>query len=396
MLPPDIGLNVVSGFIYDDQGYRSGEIDRMLVRGAGKQLGLSDKYEYHIKDVLVVFEVKKTLDKAAFVDAYQHLSGISKAFSSYFEALLKKGYEPNIEYAARSFAQITGLEEPSRYSDIHRMKKEDALVFYTLVQDTYSPIKIIHGYGGYKTEAGLRKVFVDFLEARQSGQGFGTPSMPNLISSESYSVVKATGMPFKSPRLENGYWPIILSSRDNVVHLMIELIWTKISIFCGVSMPWGDDMDAEVMAALLLGKYASDLENNKEGWLFSVTEIKETELQDIKRQVEWEPVIVPMVVKDIAQSIGIYGGIEIDSDTVGYYADKWCLTEEELIKQVMRTNLFAISSSGLITFIGKSLHLVEVNQEKCAMSDNAQRLRKWCELNSVTPTLMNFINAAKL
>ncbi|WP_136678600.1 DUF6602 domain-containing protein [Neptunomonas sp. XY-337] len=396
MLPPNLGLSIVSGFIYDDKGYRSGEIDRMLVMGGGKQLGLTDKYEYHIKDILVVFEVKKTLDKAAFIDAYQHLAGISKAYSHHFEALLENGYEPNIEYAAKSFAQITGLEEPNRYADIHKMKKEDALIFYTLVQDTYAPVKIIHGYGGYKTESGLRNVFLDFLEERQRGHGFGTPSMPNLISSENYSIVKATGMPFKSPRFENGYWPIIVSSRDNIVHLIIELIWTKISIFCDVSMPWGDDMDAEVMVALLSGRYVFDPTSGEEGWLYSATEIKESELKSIERQVDWEPVIAPMVVKEVAQTIGLYGGVQTDSDTFNFYMDKWNFTGKDLIDQLLGTNLFSIGSSGWITFIGNSLHLVEVDGDKCAVSDNAQRLRKWCEVNSVTPTLINFINVDKL
>lgn len=396
MLPPNLGLSIVSGFIYDDKGYRSGEIDRMLVRGEGKQLGLTDKYEYHIKDVLVVFEVKKTLDKAAFVDAYQHLSGISKAYSLYFETLLENGYEPNIEYAAKSFAQITGLAEPNRYSDMHRMKKEDAVIFYTLVQDMYSPIKIIHGYGGYKTEFGLRKVFLDFFENKQRKHGFGTSSMPNLISSQNYSIVKTTGMPFKSPIFESGYWPIIASSRDNVVYLMVEIIWTKISIFCDVSMPWGDDIDAEVMAPLLLGRHVCDTTNGEEGWLYTATETKESDLKSIERQVDWEPVIAPLVVKEVAQAIGMYGQIKADSDAFNYYVDKWHLNEKVLVDQLIGTNLFSIDPFGWITFIGKALHLVEIDQDKYAFSDNVQRLRKWCEVKSVTPTLISFINTDKL
>ncbi|MFN3881516.1 MAG: DUF6602 domain-containing protein [Nitrincola lacisaponensis] len=391
MLPPNLGLSIVSGFIYDGKGYRSGEIDRMLVSGEGKQLGLTDKYEYHIKDVLVVFEVKKTLDKAAFVDAYQHLSGISKAYSLYFETLLESGYEPNIDYAAKSFAQITGLAEPNRYSDMHRMKKKDAVIFYTLVQDMYSPIKIIHGYGGYKTEYGLRKVFLDFFENKQREHEFGTPAMPNLISSENYSIVKTTGMPFKSPVLESGCWPIIASSKDNVVYLMVEIIWTKISIFCDISMPWGDDMDAEVMAQLLLGRYVCYTPNGEEGWLYTAIEPKESDLKSIERKVDWEPVIVPLVVKEVAQEIGMYGGIKADSDAFNYYVDKWNLNEDMLVNQLIGTNLFSIDPFGWIKFIGKSLYLVEIDQDKYAFSDNVQRLRKWCEIKSITSTVISLI-----
>lgn len=392
MLPPNLGLSTVSGFIYDDGDYRSGEIDRMLVRGKGRRLGLTDKHEFHIKDVLVIFEVKKTLNKAAFIDAYEHLSGISLAYGNYFEQLLEEGFEPNIKYAAMSFANITGKAEPRRYSDIHRMSPEDAIVFYTLVQDTYSPIKIVHGYGGYKKEEGLRKVFLDFLESRgESGKIFGVPQMPNLISSEIYSIVKTTGMPFKSPRFDNGYWPIICSSRDNVVYLMIEMIWTKISVFCDVSMPWGEDLEANVMSILLSGKFIYEPDRKQGGWMYSATEIKEAELKETESKVPWEPVIVPKMVMEVAQIIGVYGGIQVGSESFSQYLEKWHIAEQVLVDDLIKTNLFSLDSEGYISFIGRSLHLIEINKTECAISDNANRLRLWCEMRSIKPCLTNFI-----
>ncbi len=83
MLHESMNLKLVSGFIYDDKGFKSGEIDRMLVQGSPSRLGFTDKYECHIKDVLVMFEVKKTLTKEAFEDAYEHLAHVSRAYAAY-------------------------------------------------------------------------------------------------------------------------------------------------------------------------------------------------------------------------------------------------------------------------------------------------------------------------
>lgn len=396
MLPPNLGLKMVGGFIYDDNDFISGEIDRMLVKGEGQQIGLTDKYQYHIKDVLIIFEVKKTLNKAAFVDAYEHLSGVSKAFSEYFEDEVEKGYEPNISYAAQSFAQITGKPEPTKYSDVNKMDPEDGFIFYTLVQDTYSPIKIIHGYGGYKTESGLRNVFVDFLEERQRGHGFGTPSMPNLISSETYSISKLTGMPFKTPRFDDGFWPIIGSSSDNVLQLMIELIWTKISISCNVSMPWGDDLQSEVMSTLLMGKFACSEDKTQAGWLYSEVDIKNSELQKIQNKVMWEPVIIDKMLMETAQFIGMLGGIELDSDFTQDHLKEWNISKEVFSKKIKETNLFSINHNGYIMFIGERLHLVQTDENEFAASDNVTRLEKWCELNDVRPAFISFLNTDRI
>lgn len=392
VLPKGLNLRIVGGFIYGDSDYISGEIDRMLVQGKGEQIGLTDKYQYHISEVLIIFEVKKTLNKAAFEDAYEHLSGVSTAFSEYFEQRCIDGFEPNISYAAKSFAQVTGKPEPIRYSDIHQMLPEDALVFYTLVQDTYSPLKIIHGYGGYKTEAGLRNVFLSFIEEQQGKHGFGTPSMPNLISSESFSIAKLTGMPFVTPRLNDMCWPIIGSSHDNVMNLMIELIWTKISTYCDADMPWGDDMDVEGMTTLLLGKYACSEDGERQGWMFTTFEPKESYLKEIENKSSWEPVFINAMTKSIVQCVGVLGPQNINSKSMYEVIDEANLSKEAFSEQLTNTNLLSVSNDGYIHLIGGAIHMVEVNDSSFAASSDRSRLDKWCEINLVNPNYVSFIN----
>ena len=60
-IPPKLNLRIESGVIFDDTGTMTGQIDCMLVKGDGIQIPYTDLYKWHIKDVIAVFEVKKTL-----------------------------------------------------------------------------------------------------------------------------------------------------------------------------------------------------------------------------------------------------------------------------------------------------------------------------------------------
>ena len=71
-IPPQLDLRVISGFAYfKDQ--LSGELDCMLVRGEGEQIPYTDKYRWHISNVIAVLEVKKTLTADDLADSYNHL-----------------------------------------------------------------------------------------------------------------------------------------------------------------------------------------------------------------------------------------------------------------------------------------------------------------------------------
>ncbi|EKN4580094.1 hypothetical protein PXQ17_000438 [Vibrio parahaemolyticus] len=391
MLPPRLDLKMVGGFIYDDKGFRSGEIDRMLVQGEGKRFGFTDKFEYHVKDVLVVFEVKKTLNKDDLIDAYHQLKGISMAYSEYFEEYLDSGKKVNIDYAARSFSQITGRPKPSKYSDIHAMSKEDAMIFYTLVQDTYSPIKIIHGYGGYKTESGLRKAFLDFLSEQQGSSGFGVPNMPNLITSENYSLAKTTGMPFKVSRFSDGFWPVVCSSRDNILNLIIEVIWTKISIFYNVAMPWGDEFESDIMVNLLMGKFIEDKKSQRSGWQYFSLELKEKELEGVERTAPWEPVIINDVMHSVLIQVGCLGFLNSNSDYFKELCETAGLATDKLVHQLIDTNLFTSDMSENLEFVWPFTAVADLGCGRYAVSHERDKLEHWCERNSVDCVLSSFI-----
>jgi uncharacterized protein DUF6602 len=396
-LPKGLNLFMSSGFIYDDTGYKSGEIDQMLVRGEGRSLGYTEKREHHIKDVLAVFEVKKTLNKSDLIDAYGHLHGISRAFSNYFEEYLRTGVEVDISYAAKSFAQITGKDEPRHYSDMHNMPENEGIILYSLIQETKSPISIIHGYGGYKTEKGLRDVFLNFLSDKTNQPGFGVPAIPNIISSGNFSLVKTTGMPFKNRLIKDQRWPVLCSSRDNVIKMMMETIWTKISIYCDVSMPWGEDLDADVMANLLSAKFIRDDSTNKKGWMYFSIDIKESELSKISRVEEWEPFIARGRVGSLAVSLCMNGGsINTLTDNFLLLAGNTAAARDSFIDDCLESCLFSLGDDNYISFIGESMHLQQLDDGSYAMSDDSSRLTSWCKKNGIERSFINFINTERM
>lgn len=391
MLPlSSFDLKIVSGFISNDFGFLSREIDRMLVVGEGKKIGLTDSYEYHVKDVLVIFEVKKTLNKNDLNDAHELVSEINKAYSNYFESFLENGGNIDIKRPAKLYAKVTGKVEPTDYSDIHTMTKEDAMIFYTLVRDYFSPIAIIHGYGGYKTEEGLRKAFLDFILTKVDNGSFGTSRIPNLTSSGNFSIIKTTGMPYVHPKISDDYWPIVTSNRGNVIKLMIEIIWTKISSRFDVSMPWGHDLDSEIMPILLLGKYKCDDKTGKEGWMYETCELSEKELRKVDREGVWDPAILTKDLYILAQYICIVGGLNPSSNEFRDYAQVHSQSIEDVTSLLINTYHFALDRYGDVIPIGSNLHAVEIDDNSWALSDDRVRLTQWCEKQSIEPIFVNF------
>jgi hypothetical protein len=172
VIPKLLNLRVVSGFIEISGEMLPQQIDCMLVEGEGQQYGITDQYIYNIDCILCIFEVKKTLTKSDYSDAFDHLGSIRRKFTDHFEEKLRSGtFEPDISCARKAFAQITGKMAPTHYLDIHQLPKTEAILFYALVQEQHAPISIVHGYGGYKTESGLRSAFIDIIEERAKISG---------------------------------------------------------------------------------------------------------------------------------------------------------------------------------------------------------------------------------
>ncbi len=286
-VPVGLELRVVSGFIVDAQNNMSGQIDCMLVTGEGEQIPYTEYYKWPVWDVLAVIEVKKNLYGAELADSFYHLRQVSESFSNWVFAEGGKKRSFSLIPAMRAFSTITGIHAP-RYPDRMSLTEPLQLIYHTLVAEQLTPVLIVFGYNGYKSETSLRDGLYDFLKDRDLGKGYGVPSFPHQITCNGNSLVKLTGQPYMVP-MDGDYWTFYGSTQSNPLWVMIELIWTKIANRFSIEMSWGEDLDVEVIKRFMEAK--AILENGQGGWMLKYTSMSGDDEPSVQHKA-WSPEFV--------------------------------------------------------------------------------------------------------
>ncbi|PNH91298.1 DUF6602 domain-containing protein [Vibrio diazotrophicus] len=389
-IPKGLDLKVVSGFISVGEEMLPQQIDGMLVCGEGKQYGRTQEYIYSIDQVLCIFEVKKTLNKADYIDAFDHLRVIRKKYAEFFESKFDEDptFEPNVDAARKHFSQITGKDAPEKYSQINNLSKSDGILFYSLVQETLAPLSIIQGYGGYTTESGMRNAFLDILSEKgeESGEGLGIPSLPSLVTTNGFSIVKGNGVPFIGIN-EDHEWAALLSTKGNAARIILEVIWSKISLYFDVAMPWGEDSDTETAVPLLLAKPLET--EDSAGWCYSPIRLKESDLSARESQQEWQPVEISKDIKSVIHSMMVFGGY-VDLDSIDEIASSHEVKLDDLLKRLMNTLLFK-QVGDYFRPISSLLHMVTDSEDHDFISSSRERLDNWCERRGIEKSYVNLI-----
>lgn len=388
-IPKHLDLSVVSGFVSIGGEMLPQQIDCMLVHGKGERYGLTEQYIYNVENILCIFEVKKTLKKADYIDAMDHLASIRRKFAEYFEhKLIHCGYEPDITSARRRFSQITGKIAPERYSGIHGLSESDGILFYSLVQESLAPVSIIHGYDGYKTESGLRKAFIDILEEnKEVGSGFGIPSIPSLVTSNQYCLVKGNGVPFLAIK-DIDEWVAVFSTCHNSAKLILELIWAKISCHFDIKMPWNDGLHMDSIEPLLIAK-AVRIED-KAGWMYNTIEFKEKRLKRDDDNV-WEP--APLGKSEISaiNIMAMRGGyLPLDEGMNEYLEREHNTTADKVGRNLIITRLF-MKDGEYIRPIHTHTHIVTLDDNSGYASSERDRFDLWCDQNGIPPHYLNIV-----
>ena len=398
IIPKDLNLKVVSGFIIIGKELCPEQIDCMLVKGEEERYGLTEQYIYPIEQVLCIFEVKKTLRKSDFHDAYFHLSRIRKKYAQYYKLNDINKFKSHILRVRKSFSKITGRSAPEEYCDINYLSSSDQMLFESLLQDSLAPISIIHGYGGYKTESGLRKVFIDFLENtikdKENRTGFGVVSFPSLVTSNEFCLVKGNGFPSAQilRKLDEEDWAVISSSRYNPTRMILELIWTKISIYFDVTMPWGDDLDLELLSPLVIAK-AHELNGSAAGWIYGIIEIKEEQL---KREIytQWKPYGLSIAAITAIRNMAMNGGyLSLTGGIDKYLSEKYSVDFADVYNNLIKSREFMRDGDHLRP-ISSSTYIIINDDDSGFISSEKDRFDNWCTKNDVTPhyMILKFIN----
>ncbi len=363
------------------------QIDCMLVHGEGERYGLTQQYKYDINNVLCIFEVKKNLRKADYVDALQYLAKIRRKFSDNFEErLINEGYKPDITNARRRFSQLTGKVAPEEYLEIHHLSKADGILFYTLVQESLSPITIIHGYEGYKTESGLRSAFLDILEeAWENGSGWGIPSIPTLVTSNNFCLVKGSGIPFLVVQNKNE-WVSVFSTRHNSAKLILELIWSKIGEYFNAKMPWNDGLHMDSVQPLLIAE-AREVDETA-GWAYRTVEFNEKHMVRGDDNL-WSPSWLSKAEISAINIMAAQGGyLLLDNGMNEYLTKNHDMTVAQISDALVLTRQF-MRDGEFIRPIHPRTYVITNDDATGFVASEIERFDLWCAENGIEPHYMS-------
>ncbi len=360
----------------------------MLVEGDGRRYGITNQYIYDIDRVLCILEIKKTLNKPDYLDAFDHLGRIRRKFGENLEKMLSSGeFTPDISGARKSFSQITGQIAPESYSGIHELSRQDGMLFYTLIAEGQSPVSIVHGYGGYKTERGLRNAFLDIFEKNgiDGDKEINVLSIPSLVTSNNFCLVKCNGHPFIGLAGDKS-WVVVSSTRYNSARLLLELIWSKICRHCHVAFPV--DIEVETLSPLLIAKPFDDGE--RAGWVCKSIEPNEKQLARDENTL-WKPSKVG-VAEMAAVNIMIFSGgwLKLDREMNEYLMDKHNCTVDQVVHNLMLTKAFA-KDGDYLRPLASTTHVLTSEDGSGYIALDCDRFDTWCAHNSIEPAYMNII-----
>lgn len=381
-IPQEIGLSIESGVIYNDAGEMTGEIDCMLVQGKGIEIPYTSNYKWHVKDVICVFEIKKKLYSSDLADSFSHLRGVLSNYRGYVENSNSKELI-DISSARKAFKMMTRKVAPE-YKNIESLPLMEQIIFHTLVMEQLSPIRIVLGYTGYKSEYSFREAMVKFLENNLYMPGFGVSSFPQLIISENYSLIKANGQPY-SPPIRNGYWDFYGSSSENPIIFVLELIWTRLNLKYNLGGLWGEDLDVELIHAFLKGKLV--LQKDLPFWEFQYIPISKAILEEGKgKSLKWEPSYLDINQYVIISRLCLEGQRDISDLDFILWLEQQKINTHEFIESLLQTGLVAKDGNFLRLTTELCQCAILPTGEYIAAENNTGQLTKW---------MANFLSSKK-
>lgn len=378
-IPPELNLQIVSGVIYDDSSLMTGEIDCMLVKGNGISIPFTESYKWHIKDVIAVFEVKKTLYSSEIKDSFNHLKDVLDSYTRYIKDGEPEG-TVNISSVIRTFSEITSIVPPS-HKNIGSLDFPLEILYHTLITEYLSPIRIVLGYHGYKTEYALRKCLIDFLKANMPyGQGFGVQSFPQLIISGEYSLIKINGQPYSSA-YQGNEWTFYASSRSNPVLLLLELLWTRLSRIYNLGGLWGEDLKRETFVPLLKGKVVKH--GDITGWEYNYHNYNNKELKEFDTSYEWEPVYLNSKQFTVMNRLCIGELEDIGDQEFISFIEKDRENFNLFVKSLLSTGLVGLNGRKLQLITKACQCVILPNGKFAAAENNSGRLSRWLLKNVI-------------
>lgn len=267
----DLDLRVVRGFIENNEGILSKEIDCMIVVGEGISIAKTSDYIWNIDKVIAIVQVKKKMSAGVLEEGFLNLQSVYN-ISEINENLDMLFFED-------SYMNIMNEKLPTK-DELSEFSFEKKLVHSSIMKNSYMPPRILFGFEGHKTEKGLRECFYKYIDNNKNIKGYSVVSFPDLIISGDNSLVKLTGMPYVSKIGENYTWMFYGSYNKNPLLLLLRIILERLSYkfkkdFTGNTY----DCDIEKIAPYLK---ATPIDNPKRGWKIGYEELNQRQLENYR------------------------------------------------------------------------------------------------------------------
>ncbi len=274
-----LDLRVVSGKVKFPDGSYSLQMDAMIVIGDGELVPYTKNWLYPPEQVIAVVEVKKTLYSTALDEAFQNLGSLKREF-----------FDIHIPFLRKLYRRVGQGELPAD-GDLRKLPPSREMLAWALLAEIALPVRIVFGYGGYKSESTLRKGFIDYLERISDAgpkAGYGAAGLPSLIVCGTSALVKQNGMPFSAFTDRRDLWLLYGSAGQGAIAFVIEAVWTRLCIRGLVSPAvFGDDMDVEQPTPLLFAEAV--VEAGGGGWKYIPYEPKAKIVASVEPKRACEP-----------------------------------------------------------------------------------------------------------
>lgn len=336
-LPPELDIRVLDGFIDGVDTPLSAQADILVVRGDGEQIPHTQSYIYPVQQVLAVFEIKKRLGGSALDDAMMKMGAVIDRQREWNEV---SDEDVDLRPAAMSFALTSG-HWPLSDEAAAVLPAGLPVIFDLFKIEQTAPVRVIWGYGGYKSEQSLRTGFVRRMNAVADKSNYVPLRLPSLVVAGQNSLVKMVGQPYSS-RVVGGWWNVLTSNHENPVRLLLELLWTKISVTMGVHFPMDDSLDMERLAPFLAAKFPRQ-GNDFAGVEYRQVELTKSELKSLP-SVEWRPEDHSLD-EAVLMMMCTANGLDISDDGLKTFATQEQFDLEQAVSRLVERRLLAWTSA---------------------------------------------------
>jgi hypothetical protein len=280
---------------------------------------------------------------------------------------------------------------PRSNAEVDRLSNFEGMAFHSLLADATRPVRIVLGYGGYRTEAGLRDGFIRYIQGRlpEPGaaptRGFGPADFPSLVICEEIALVKLNGMPLAARANQPETWPCFGSAHLKTGILLLEVLWTRLSSFLPGLAPTllGDDLTIESTFPLLLARVGAISVGGEMrlGWVYESVEPSAKELRAALPDAQWEPAAVSPEVHATILPIAMKGGgLDLNDPEFRAWLTASSIDYESHVQHLLATNLVWIEDERWLRALADDINTVFLPDGRIAVANASDpRFVRWIE-----------------